>query len=323
MRITARLFLLMVLLIISAAVFAADVKMIVAEGTYNMGDGETPTIAEERALLQAKRIALEQAGTYVESYSKVRNYQLTSDEVEVISSGIMEVTILEKRRTLSGDTINFWVKIKALVHPERIEDMVSRLKDKTVVADYKQLQEKYDESQQEIATLKEQLANSSTSKERIKTSIAANEASWSSIQLMEMGDRAVDAHSYPQAISHYSSAIAVDRGNGLLFMKRGFAYSLDRQHEVALQDFDVALSLNPGLSRAHYGKGTVFEKLNRPADALSEYQTYVAQAPNDGYVSLAQQRIQILKKQQGQGEDKMAEAFLKLFINLLESETKR
>ena len=50
-----------------------EVKEIISEGTYNMGDGETPGVAESRALLQAKRIALEQAGTYVESYTKVEN----------------------------------------------------------------------------------------------------------------------------------------------------------------------------------------------------------------------------------------------------------
>ena len=51
----------------------AEIKEIISEGTYNMGDGETPGVAESRALLQAKRIALEQAGTYVESYTKVEN----------------------------------------------------------------------------------------------------------------------------------------------------------------------------------------------------------------------------------------------------------
>ena len=48
----------------------AETKEIISEGTYNMGDGETPTVAESRALLQAKRTAVEEAGTYVESYSK-------------------------------------------------------------------------------------------------------------------------------------------------------------------------------------------------------------------------------------------------------------
>ena len=53
----------------------SQTKEIIAEGTYNMGDGETPSVAESRALLQAKRTALEQAGTYVESYTKVKNLQ--------------------------------------------------------------------------------------------------------------------------------------------------------------------------------------------------------------------------------------------------------
>ena len=38
----------------------AETKEIIAEGAYNMGDGETPTVAESRALLQAKRTAVEE-----------------------------------------------------------------------------------------------------------------------------------------------------------------------------------------------------------------------------------------------------------------------
>ena len=51
----------------------ADTKVIAAEGTYTMGDGETPLVAESRALQQAKRVALEEAGTYVQSYAKTRH----------------------------------------------------------------------------------------------------------------------------------------------------------------------------------------------------------------------------------------------------------
>jgi hypothetical protein len=53
------------------------------EEVTNRGDGETPTVAESRALLNAKRAALERAGTYVESYTKVRNFQLTQDQIQV------------------------------------------------------------------------------------------------------------------------------------------------------------------------------------------------------------------------------------------------
>ena len=37
----------------------AETKEIISEGAYNMGDGETPTVTESRALLQAKRTAVE------------------------------------------------------------------------------------------------------------------------------------------------------------------------------------------------------------------------------------------------------------------------
>lgn len=104
---------LVVALLFSQSSVLAETKEIIAEGTYNMGDGETPTVAESRALLQAKRTAVEEAGTYVESYSNTRNFQLTVDEVQVLASGIMEVEVLEKKRTVIGDGFNFWVKIRA------------------------------------------------------------------------------------------------------------------------------------------------------------------------------------------------------------------
>src|SRR3990172_4075977 len=114
-------------------------KEIISEGTYNMGDGETPTVAESRALLQAKRTALEEAGTYVESYSKVKDLKLTEDEIKVLASGLMEVTILDKKRTIVGDGFNFWVKIKAKVNPDKIEEMAKRVKEKGVIGDLQRI----------------------------------------------------------------------------------------------------------------------------------------------------------------------------------------
>ena len=55
-------------------------KEIIAEGTYNMGDGKTPLIVEDKALLQTKKATIRQAGTYIESYSKVENLQLISSK---------------------------------------------------------------------------------------------------------------------------------------------------------------------------------------------------------------------------------------------------
>ena len=48
--------------LISPSFSFAETKEIISEGTYNMGDGETPSVAESRALLKSKQIAVEQAG---------------------------------------------------------------------------------------------------------------------------------------------------------------------------------------------------------------------------------------------------------------------
>jgi hypothetical protein len=134
--------LVLIILLLPGAV-SAEVKEIICEGTYNMGDGETPSVAESRALLQAKRVAIEQAGTYVASYAKVKNFQLTEDEIKIMASGIMEVTTLDKKRTVVGDGFHFWVKIKALVNSDKMEEMARKVKDKSTVEDYKKIQAAY------------------------------------------------------------------------------------------------------------------------------------------------------------------------------------
>ena len=52
----------------------------------------------------------------------------------------MEVEILDKKRTVVGDGINFWVKIKAKVNPDKMEEMAKRVKEKSVVEAYKMIQ---------------------------------------------------------------------------------------------------------------------------------------------------------------------------------------
>ncbi|MCR4287565.1 MAG: hypothetical protein NUW09_06100, partial [Deltaproteobacteria bacterium] len=152
------LFIIMAVVLLLHPSFArAEVKEIIAEGTYNMGDGETPSVAESRALLNAKQIALEQAGTYVESYIKVEHLQLTKDEIQVLSSGIMEVEVLDKKRTVVGDGIHFWVKINARIALDKIEDMAKMVKETLAVEDYKKVQKAYEKNQKDIEALKKQL----------------------------------------------------------------------------------------------------------------------------------------------------------------------
>ena len=60
-------------------------------GQYVMSDFETPDVAKLRAKQRAEKSAQEKAGIFVKSNTKVVNLKLESEEIEVMTAGIMKV----------------------------------------------------------------------------------------------------------------------------------------------------------------------------------------------------------------------------------------
>src|SRR3989337_2489684 len=240
-------FFAMTLLLFLPSVGFTESKEIISEGTYNMGDGETPSVAESRALLQAKWTALEQAGTYVESWTKVENLQLTKDEIQVLASGIMEVEILDKKRTIvrEGEGIHFWVKIKAKVNPDKIEEMTKRVKEKSVIEDYKKIQEAYDKSQKDIEELKKQLAGAKGEKEKkqVEAKITDDERIFEARQWFDKGYQYSLNKEHDSAIEAYTKAIALDPNYADAYTNRGIAYALSGNMGRAISDLQRACDM--------------------------------------------------------------------------------
>ena len=160
-----KIFALIVLLIIPSAV-QADTKTITSDASYIMGDGETPGFAEERTLQKAKQAALEEAGTYVQSYTKVQNLNLTTDEIQTIAGGILQIEVLEKTRTLLSDGLRFYTKIRASVSTEKMEELARRIKGRDVAEEYTKLQEDYARLNDELEDLKRLVAKTPEGPER-------------------------------------------------------------------------------------------------------------------------------------------------------------
>lgn len=144
----------------------AETKILTAEATYIMGDGETPSFAEAMVLQKAKQMALEQAGTYVESYTKIKNYDLSHEEIQTIAGGVLEVEVLEKTRALVGDGLRFYVKIKATVTTDKMEELAQRIKGKNIAQEYEQLRNDYASLTTEIEALKALIAKTPPGPER-------------------------------------------------------------------------------------------------------------------------------------------------------------
>jgi len=144
----------------------AETKVITADALYTMGDGESPSSAEAQVLQKAKQAALEQAGTYVEAYSKIQNYDLTKDEIQVLTGGVLAVEVLEKTRTMVGDGLRFYTKIKATVTTDKMEEMAQRIKGRNVAQEYKNLQGEYTRLSRELETWKKVAAEAKADAKR-------------------------------------------------------------------------------------------------------------------------------------------------------------
>ncbi|MBI3600012.1 MAG: tetratricopeptide repeat protein [Nitrospinae bacterium] len=293
----------------------AETKEIISEGTYNMGDGETPGVAESRALLNAKRVAIEQAGTYVESYTKVKNLQLTEDEIKVMASGIMEVAIIDKKRTVIGDGFNFWVKIKAKVNLDNIEKLAGKVKEKSVVEDYKKIQEAYDKSQKEIEELKKQLAQAKGEPERkqVEAKIADKENLFQANEWFEKGNRYSLDKQYDEAIDAYTKAVMLNPDADGAYVNRGNVYLQTEQYDKALEDYNKASEVldrtfdrnNPNLNIEVYAnvfwnialnRGYVYEKKGEYDKAIEYYNSAIKFKSDNANAYFNRGRIYLIVK---------------------------
>jgi tetratricopeptide (TPR) repeat protein len=258
------------------------VKEIISEGAYNMGDGETPSVAESRALLNAKRIALEQAGTYVESYTKVENIQVTKDEIQVLTSGIMEVEILDKKRTIVGEGFRFWVKIKARVNPDRIQEMANKIqvRDRSFVDDYKKIQEAYEKSQKEIEGLKKQLAQAKDKKEKkkVEAKITDDERLFQTNEWLAKGYQHTLNKEYDKAIEAYNKAIAINPNLAEAYTHRALAYTNKGQYDRAIEDCNKAIAINPNDFKAYNNRGLAYDMQRQSDMAIEDYNKAIALA---------------------------------------------
>lgn len=112
-----------------AAPVSAEIKTISTTGTYTAGTSESIDTAKHKALQDAMRLATEQAGVLVSSYSKTNNMVLTEDEVTTVASKIVKVTReVYDVKLISDSNIQVTANIDAQIDTDSIQDDIRNLK---------------------------------------------------------------------------------------------------------------------------------------------------------------------------------------------------
>jgi hypothetical protein len=112
----------------AASSVSAEIKTVAASGEHRMGEQDTKEDAIRLATESAKRNALEQVATYVESVTATKGMDLTKDEIRTYTAGV--VLVREQRLTISvdGETVVVKIDLLAEINTEDVIEAIEILR---------------------------------------------------------------------------------------------------------------------------------------------------------------------------------------------------
>lgn len=180
------------------SVVHAAIEEIETTATYHMGDNDSKLDGHRLALMEAKRKALEKAGTYVESMSEVKDFQLTRDEVRTYSAGILSVEeTRDPKYRMRGKNMEVTVFVKVRVDRDDVARKIAALrKDKETTQQLKEARRKQADSEKKIAALNKQLRTAKKGTKSTQKAQAAREEALTDAEESTLAAHAVVAERY-------------------------------------------------------------------------------------------------------------------------------
>ncbi len=285
--------------------FANTTKTVIAEAQYVMADGDTLASAEEKVLQRAQRIAVEEAGVYLESTfydlekeSQGRTVRNTSWEVRTIAAAVAETEVLESHRSFENDRPVFFIRIRANVDVQTLADAVRRHQSEA------QLARHFRELQQENQHLRAQLRESQQEPTGVRMlTIEPNGKPEPVLRAKQQLETAFQTPDLWKKIQLASDAVQLDPHSVEPLIVRGQAYlrlvsiaysehsspsGFSDHIDKARSDFDQAVQLDGKNPWAWIGKGDVQTWLKRTDDAAFCYERAFALDP---FFDIARQRL--------------------------------
>jgi len=152
LRFLLGIFILISLIVVSPAF--AEVKVFEQEVEEAVSRGQSQEQVEAFALQKAKRLAVEEAGTYISSLTVVQNYQLQKDEVTALASGIVQAKVVGiPSVVIKNGVIHVTVKAKITVDTAVLDQQIKEImKEKGTL-------KKLEDAQKNVRELENKLAN--------------------------------------------------------------------------------------------------------------------------------------------------------------------
>jgi tetratricopeptide (TPR) repeat protein len=293
---------------------SAELKTFIKEYTHQASDLDSKISSRAIALEQAKRLLLEEIGTYLISETEVKDFQLTKDKIATLTAGIVQAEILTEK----WDGKTYYLKAKMSIEPQEVTKFLEGLRENSQKnRELEEMKKKVDEALQKIKQLQEEQVGGRSpeskgneyskavaelnAKEWIDKGVAFMNAEnyedarrafnhaveidptncWAYINkgwaLNNLGD-------YYEALKEFNRASEIDLQNPWAYVNRGVSYNFLENYQQGLLDEEKALSLDATISWAYIYRGWAYLGLGKFKQALADLNKAAQMDPKNPYV---------------------------------------
>jgi len=244
------------------------ILQIPAEGISIIGSGITVDQAKEFALNDAKRNALESAGTYLESHTEVLNNMTQRDEIITFSGTMLKMDKLDYLNELVDNQFAIKAKICITIDTELLNKRIEDIRSNNA---YKEMLEAEKERNDKLTARIKELQNS-------KNYGNQAEAIAKSLQAGDWFNKGVDARlieELDEAIKCYSKAIELDNGFGYAYNNRGTVYFDKKNYSKAESDLKMAVQNLPDDAYPYFNLGMIYFKMKYKQSAVDNLKKFL------------------------------------------------
>jgi hypothetical protein len=134
---------------------------------YVLGDGDSKSTARELAIEQIKIKASNEAGTYIQTTSTLKNDSL-EESIQVISASMIKLTHIKEKLTTKNNTITLTISANANINEEKLKDRIKAIQgDKAKAKQITKLKKDNDLLLVELNTVKTLLAQKNVNTQQV------------------------------------------------------------------------------------------------------------------------------------------------------------
>jgi len=243
----------------------ADSKTFPRDYTYQAGEADSKVSSRSVAMEQVKRLLLEEIGTYIESHTEVKNFELTKDQITALTAGIVKLKIVDEK----WDGEKYWLKAEIVVDPDDVTKKIDTLRQ-----DREKVQELEDAKKRVEELLKENESLRKSSSKTDRASVKLYQENVKSLETAEMireANALVSAGNLRKALEVMNEAVGMEPKNPNAYGMRGYVFRKMGKNGEAIKDLNKGIELKPDLARAYFERGFIYSEIGETEKSIQDY----------------------------------------------------